>query len=143
MQSRLDEFRARRAQIVVVTFVQPGRLAQYLQVRPWPFRVLADPERAAYRAFGLESASWLRILRPQVILKYLALILRGWLPRPAHEDVHQLGGDFVLDTSGRIIYSYRSHDPTDRPSVDELIQAVAKSSEAELGEVRGQLEQTP
>ena len=128
MQSRLDEFCARNAEIVVITFVQPGRLAEYLHMRPWPFRVLADPERAAYRAFGLESASWWRILRPQVILKYLGLILRGWLPRPAHEDVHQLGGDFVLDATGRIIYSYRSHDPTDRPSVEELIEAVANAT---------------
>ena len=126
MQNRLDEFRSRNAEIVVITFVQPARLAEYLRTRPWPFRVLADPERAAYRAFGLESVSWRQILQPHVILKYLGLILRGWLPRPAHEDVHQLGGDFVLDASGQITYSYRSHDPADRPSVHELIESVAK-----------------
>lgn len=128
VQGRLDEFRARGAEVAVISFVQPSRLQAYLRLRPWPFRVLADPGRSAYRAFGLESAPWSRLFRPRVILRYLGLILRGWLPRLAHEDVHQLGGDFVIDTSGGIIYSYRSSDPTDRPSVDELLEAVAMAT---------------
>ena len=127
MQGRLDEFRSRGADVVVISFVAPERLQAYLRLRPWPFRVLTDPSRAAYRAFGLERASWGTLMRPRVILRYLGLILRGWLPRPAHEDVHQLGGDFVIDASGGITYEYRSSDPTDRPSVDELLEAVARA----------------
>ena len=113
---------------MVISFVQPERLQAYLRLRPWPFRMLADPDRAAYRAFGLERAPWSTLFRPRVIVRYLGLILRGWLPRPAHEDVHQLGGDFVINASGGIIYAYRSSDPTDRPSVDELLGAVAKAT---------------
>ncbi len=112
------------AEVVVVSFVRPDRLAQYLRVHPWPFTVLADPDRSAYRAFGLGRASWLRLLRPRVMARYLQLVWSGWKPEAAQEDVHQLGGDFVLDGSGRLVYSYRSADPADRPPVAELLAAV-------------------
>ena len=125
MQERLSEFEQRGAEVVVISFATPARLDQYLKIRPWPFRVLADPERVAYRAFGLERASWAQLLKPGVILTYLGLILRGRRPKAAHEDVHQLGGDFVLDRPGKLLYAYRSSDPADRPDVSELIAAVS------------------
>src|SRR5262245_4684629 len=91
-----------------------------------PFPVVGDPERAAYRAFGLERTSWGRLLRPGVVLRYLGLIFRGWLPRRPRsgEDVLQLGGDFVLNGEGRMVYAYRSAEPTQRPSIETLLQAV-------------------
>ena len=131
MQDQLQEFRTVGVDIVVVSFVQPTRLTQYLKVRPWPFRFLADPDRSAYRAFGLESASWWRLLHPRVIGRYLGLILRGRRPQMAHEDVHQLGGDFVLDRTGRVVYEFRSRDPADRPSIEELLAAVRRAAETQ------------
>lgn len=113
---------------MVVSFADAVRLKQYLRTQVWPFPVLADPDRAAYRGFGLERAGWWKLLRPRVWLVYLRLILRGWLPRPAHEDVRQLGGDFVVDRTGKVIYAHRSTDPTDRPSIDELLQVAAATS---------------
>lgn len=129
MKESLEDFRRLGAKIVVISFVPPDRLAQYLAMRPWPFPVLADPQRHAYRAFGLESAGWARLVRPRVILSYIRLILRGRVPRPAREDVHQLGGDFVLDRHGRIIFEYRSQDPADRPPVSDLLKALPRAGE--------------
>jgi peroxiredoxin len=122
----LEEFRALGAEIVVISFVQPERLSQYLKAHPWPFRVLADPSRTVYRAFGLGSATWMQILQPRVIARYFGLIFRGRMPHMAHEDVHQLGGDFVLDRTGRVVFEYRSRDPADRPRVSELLEAVRR-----------------
>ena len=124
----MDEFRALGAEILVISFVQPQRLSQYLSVHPWPFRVFADPLRASYRAFGLGSATWSQLFRPRVIVRYVGLILRGRIPHMAQEDVHQLGGDFVLDGTGRVVFEYRSSDPTDRPSVSDLLDAVRRAS---------------
>ena len=128
MRERLDEFRGLGAEIVVISFVGPERLSQYLKAHPWPFRVLADPSRSAYRAFGLGSATWMQLLRPRVIARYFGLIFRGRMPHVAQEDVHQLGGDFVLDRTGRIVFEHRSRDPADRPSVEELLAAVRQAS---------------
>jgi peroxiredoxin len=124
----LAEFQKLDAEVIVVSFVQPARLSQYLKSRPWPFRVLADPSRSTYRAFGMSSATWGQLLKPGVIAKYVSLIFRGRMPRMAHEDVHQLGGDFVLDRAGRVVFEYRSRDPADRPSVAALLDAVRQAS---------------
>jgi hypothetical protein len=63
-----------------------------------------------------------------VLLGYLRLVWRGWRPRRARqgEDVLQLGGDFILDKEGRLAYAYRSADPTVRPAVAVLLQAVQR-----------------
>jgi peroxiredoxin len=126
VHQRYEEFRALGAEVLVVTQARPGLLAAFLREQSLPFPAVADPERAAYRAFGLERTSWLTLLRPLVVLRYLRLLFRGWGPRrPAGgEDVLQLGGDFVLDREGRLAYAYRSREPTDRPSVETLLQAV-------------------
>lgn len=126
MQSRIREFRHLGAEVVVVSFVPPSPLKQYLSGHEWEFPVLADPDRRAYRAFGLERASWARLLRPRVLGRYLRLMLRGRMPRLAHEDVHQLGGDFVLDRDARVVFAHRSTDPADRPAVAELLEAVRR-----------------
>jgi peroxiredoxin len=128
VRAKHGQFQALGAQIIVISFVPPDRLNRYLAARSWPFRFFADPQRAAYRAFGLESATWLQILRPRVLARYFGLIFRGRMPQMAQEDVHQLGGDFVLDRAGRITYEYRSRDPADRPSVSELLDAVRQAS---------------
>jgi peroxiredoxin len=128
VEGAMGEIQELGAEVVVVSFVTPTRLHQYLRRRPWPFLVLADPERAAYRAFGLESAGWLRLLKPRVLVKYLALIARGRWPRMAHEDVHQLGGDFVISRRGQVVFDYPSSDPADRPSVSRLLAALAEAT---------------
>lgn len=134
MQERIKEFERLGAQVVVISFVKPDRLKQYLGRRAWTMRVLSDPELKAYHAFGLERASWLRMLRPRALLVYMQLILRGKMPQRPQEDVHQLGGDFILDPSGRVIYEYRSEDPTDRPTPTELLEVLASRAETSRGE---------
>ncbi len=87
-------------------------------------RVLADPDRKAYEAFGLERAGWSKLLRPRALVVYMKLILQGKMPKRPQEDVHQMGGDFVLDATGRVVYEYRSEDPADRPSPSELLEVL-------------------
>jgi hypothetical protein len=67
-----------------------------------------------------------------VIFKYVALMFRGWKPwKPnEEEDLMQLGGDFVLDADRRLVYAYRSSDPTDRPTVQVLLDAIRTASHA-------------
>ena len=46
-------------------------------------------------------------------------MLRGYAPKMPYkgEDVMQLGGDFVIDRSRRVVFAYPSGTPTDRPRV--------------------------
>lgn len=127
MRTKYDEIRRLGGEVLVVSFAQPALLAVYERDQALPFPLVADPSRAAYRAFGLERTSWRAILRGGVIWRYLRLMARGWAPQRGNkgEDVLQLGGDFVLDERRQVVYAHRSAEPTDRPPVEDLLQAVA------------------
>jgi peroxiredoxin len=134
-----DEVRRLGAEVVAVTQARPevlaaalaSVLAPILDSLSFPFPIVGDPDRVAYKAFGLERAGLTTMMRPGVILGYLRAIFRGWMPRKPlrGEDVLQLGGDFVLDREGRLVYAHRSATPTDRPSAQELIDVIMGGTE--------------
>jgi len=121
-----DEFAARGCSVLVVVQAKPEFLAHYLTRRSYRVAFASDPGRAAYQAFGLERTPLRSFLRPRVLLGYFTGMLRGYAPHMAYqgEDVLQLGGDFILDATGRIGFAYRSRNPTDRPAVSHLLAAL-------------------
>jgi hypothetical protein len=125
VQGRYEEIRGLGAVVLAVSFEPVERLPLYRERHGWVFPVVADPSRAAYRAFGLASAGWTRLLGPRVVGRYLELMLQGYPARPPGADVRQLGGDFVVDDGRRLVYAYRSADPADRPPASELVSALA------------------
>ena len=121
-----DQFQSRHCGILIVTQARPDVLAGFLTRYPQPVPVVGDPERVAYKAFGLERTSWWTFFRPGVIWRYMTHMFHGVRVRKPYdgEDVRQLGGDFILTRSGDIVYSYRDPDPTRRPTVAELLRVV-------------------
>ena len=123
VQKRHDEIRQLGATVLVVT---PSTPEAVRGVR-LPFEALCDPDRVAYRYFGLERGGLSMFFNLRVLGYYLRMLVSGlWPHRPeGGEDVYQLGGDFVLSADRRVLFAYRSHDPADRPGVDELIRPLA------------------
>jgi len=122
VRDRLDEFGD--AAIAVVTFSEPAASAAYQRDQLAPLTVLVDTDRRCYHAYGMGRGRVWRVWGPKTWWVYAGLIRRGrWLRRPT-EDTLQLGGDVVVRSDGRVGYLYRSGDPGDRPSLDDLIAAV-------------------
>ena len=89
-----------------------------------PFEVLLDPDREVYKAYQLER-SWLRAWHPKAIWVYIKRWFTGGTFYDSHgEDTSQLGGDFIIDRYGKLQLVYPSHDPTDRPPVDDLLAVI-------------------
>jgi hypothetical protein len=130
VQASYADIRQLGGEVLVVSFAAPRRVAVYLARYPLPFRAVSDPARAAYQAFALGRTSWPAMLRAGVVGRYLKLLFRGWrLDRPDRgEDIMQLGGDFVLDGQRRLVYAYRSAEPTDRPPASALVEAVRSAT---------------
>lgn len=126
MRDHYETVRRLGGEVLVVSFAQPALVALYERDQGLPFPIVTDPTRAAYREFGLERTSWRALLRGRVLWRYLRLMLRGLTPQRSNKgaDVLQLGGDFVIGEDRRLVYAYRSAEPTDRPPVEELLQAV-------------------
>lgn len=123
MSQRRDELGARP---LCITFAPPAVLAAFERELDVGIALYGDPERAVYRAFGFERGSLARVwLDPRVWLRYARLLGRGRRPAAVQQDTLQLGGDAVIGSDGQLRWIYRSAGPEDRPSVDELIAAIA------------------
>ena len=125
MQSVKEKFDQRDVAIVVVSFADPERLILYQQHHQWPFVLLADPDRSAYQTFDLQRLPWYSLLSPSTIRLYFELLLKGRrIQNYGRDDYYQTGGDFLVDHDGGVIFSYRSHDPSDRPPVSRLLAEI-------------------
>ena len=67
-----------------------------------------------------DQRSLLRSWSLKTVQSYVQLMRAGRRWRGIHGDSTQLGGDFVVDADGVVRLAYRSHDPTDRPSVEQF-----------------------
>ena len=126
MDAARDDLAAAGCSVLVVTQAKPEFLTRYLERSNWHVPIVADPGRAAYKAFGLERTGFLTFFRPAVVWGYLRGMLRGYAPKMPYkgEDVMQLGGDFVIDRSRRVVFAYPSATPTDRPRVSAIRAAL-------------------
>lgn len=125
MRDRLDEFGD--AEVAVVLFTRQRNLRGYRARYVEPLSVVTDEDRRLYRAFGLGRGSLWKVWGPKVLLKYATLLRAGGKVQKPTEDTSQLGGDFVIGRDGRLAYAFRSKGPDERPSVDELLDAVRRA----------------
>ncbi len=133
MDAAREELAALGCSVLVVAQAKPEVLSLYLSRQTWHLPIASDPERIAYRAFELERTGWLTFFRPGVMWKYLQGMFRGYgVKKPyAGEDVLQLGGDFILDKLGRVVFAYPSASPTDRPTLAAIREALLSRSSAD------------
>lgn len=126
MDAARDDLAAAGCSILVVSQARPEVLSLYLARQGWHVPIVCDPDRAGYAAFGLERTGWLTFFRPKVLWGYFRGMFRGYgVKKPyAGEDLLQLGGDFVLDRSRRVVFAYASADPVDRPGVGAIRAAL-------------------
>jgi alkyl-hydroperoxide reductase/thiol specific antioxidant family protein len=112
-----------------VAFDRPGCLRDsLLRGLDVPYPVLADCDRSAYRAWGLARGSVLSIWGdPRVWRRYASELAHGARLRRPGGDTLQLGGDFVVDPAGIIVYS-RPQRRDDRPPVAELLHALTHAA---------------
>jgi len=124
VRARLDDLPD--TDVVLMTFTDPTNIAAYRQRHAVDLPVVIDAGRSSYRAFGLGRGSLARIWGFRAARRYAEIFrtdgLSG-LRRPT-DDTRQLGGDFVIDPNGALIYGFWGEGPDDRPSIDDIVAAV-------------------
>ncbi|KAJ8270705.1 hypothetical protein GJAV_G00118290 [Gymnothorax javanicus] len=121
---------AQSVRVLVVSFNGLEGAQCWLQETGCKYDMLLDPERKMYAAFGL-GASYTKVFNFDTMLKYAEYMVLGrQFPQARSQfvsDFYQMGGDFVLDESGRVIYSQASQTPMNRPAIAEILAGIAKS----------------
>jgi len=129
-----EEFDRLNVGVLIISFGTLPAAERWLEETCNPFRLLLDPERTAYQAYGLER-SLARSWNLRTIWRYVQLLTSGRRWRGIQGDSAQLGGDFVVDADGIVQLAYRSHDPTDRPDVGDLLSIMHQRDKQRKGEL--------
>ena len=121
------------AEVAVAFFDATDRLGEYRRTFDVPdrIRLLADEERSLYAALGIGRGAVTAVWGRRTLVRYARLIRAGrtYTPHDPGTDTLQLGGDVVIGPDGRIASLHRPPDPDSRPSVEELVAAVAATGD--------------
>ncbi len=120
------------------------------ELRPYvadlPFAVIGDPDKLAYREFGVEAApralldprAWPTILRAVAVS--VGEVLRGRKPLPPSRRPHGgrvgLPADFLIAPDGAVLAARYGEHAGDQWSVGELLRLAAEARESEPSRAR-------
>jgi len=125
----MDEVTAAGGQVVIISFGLMEGAQRWLEDTKVSYKMLLDPERRIYHAFGLYR-SVAKVWGVASLVYYAEAMVAGRpLPKPyenVHDDTQQMGGDFIIDAQGVVRFVYPSKSNTDRPSVSAIVDELKK-----------------
>lgn len=123
MRDRLDEIRARGAELVVIGNGTRRFAAAFREDENLDCPVLVDPELIAYRAAGLRRGR-VELLSPRLPLNAVRALWNGHRQQEIQGDPWQLGGVLVLRPGGTLTYRHTSREAGDRAPLDDIVAAL-------------------
>lgn len=128
MRDRIDDIRDLGAELVIVgNGAQPFAVA-FGEDLELDCPILVDPALAAYRAAGLRRGR-VEILSPRLPFHAIRAIRSGSFQSTVQGDPWQLGGVFVIQTNGELLYRHASRDAGDHAPVGEILSSLAGNAE--------------
>ena len=128
MRQHEDELDTLDLRPVVVTFqASPLAEAYVLETNlEWP--IVSDESLTLYSAYGMHHGRIWDVWGPATIWVYLRLMMRGKWPHAPAGNVHQLGGDVLIDPQGIVRLHHVGSGPADRPSVQSIFDVIRSES---------------
>lgn len=107
---------------VVAVFQSPAQsIAQYVGRQDAPFPIVADPDMALYRRFGVEK-SWRGMVSWRVMGAALKAFRKGFFPGKVEGPPQRTPADFLIDAQGRIALAHYGKDIDDHIPLDTIAQ---------------------
>jgi len=125
VQKHISEFQNYHADIRVISFTPIEQLKTYQKNISGQFYLYSDTDRKFYHAMGLKRAGFFHIFHPKTIFQYTKYAIQGKKIQSTQEDVYQLGGDFIVNSAGELVYVFRGERPDDRPTPKEMLKVLA------------------
>lgn len=124
MREHQEEFSRIGLKVVIVTFESDYFAKSYVAENGLDWPLLVDGDRKAYRYYGMEVASFWDLWGPASWRAYLRELGKGEKLRPATGDIHQRGGDVLIDPHGIVRLHHVGEGPADRPSVASILARI-------------------
>ena len=114
--------------LAIISHASPESAKAFCEQRAPNALCLADPDRAAYHAYGLfQGTFWQTLHSPQIWKSNRRLAReKGFTPEvpPPGQDAYQMSGTFVIGMDGRVRLPYYYEDIADHPPVDLLLHGI-------------------
>lgn len=113
--------------IAVIMQGTPEATAEFAKKYAPGLLALADPERKAYQAFGLERGNIFQtVLNRKVWLAVSQARKKGYQLEepPAGQDAMQMSGTFIISRDGRVMLPYYYDHIADHPPLELLLDGV-------------------
>jgi peroxiredoxin len=123
-----DDLEATGGRVVLIGQATPRQAAHFRRRLELEWPVLADEERASYRAAGAKVATAVELLGPKVVAKGIQASRRSnvvqgrTVGHPA-----QLGGVLVIRPDGAVAWSHMAENASDNAAPEQIIAAVARA----------------
>jgi peroxiredoxin len=119
------DFEAAGAKLVLIGQLTPRHATHFRRREKIGLTVLADNDRASYRAAGARKGGAAQLLGPSVVAKGVMTSLKtGKLQTRTIGDPAQLGGAMVIAPDGTVAWSHMARDAGDNTPPEELLAAV-------------------
>ena len=129
MDRAREQFEAAGAKLVLIGQLTPRHAAHFRRRQGIDLPVLADEERASYKAAGAKIGGAADLIGPKVMAKGVLTSLRtGKTQTRTIGSATQLGGAMVIRRDGTIAWSHMAEDASDNASPEEILAAVREAA---------------
>ena len=129
MDGAQKDFDAAGANLVLIGQLTPRHAAHFRRRQGLGVRVLADEERASYRAAGAKIATVAELLGPGLVAKGLLTSLKtGRAQTRTSGHPAQLGGAMVIAPDGSVVWSHMAEDASDNAPPEEILAALRQAA---------------
>jgi alkyl hydroperoxide reductase subunit AhpC len=115
------------AAVAVVTFETPARARRYAEGTALPWPLLLDETRRVYQEYNMSRAGFWDVWGMETWWAYAKEMLRLRMPKRAHADALQRGGDVIVDPEGVVRFLHVGRGPADRPSAEMILDIMGNS----------------
>jgi alkyl hydroperoxide reductase subunit AhpC len=124
LRSHYHRIKEAGGEVLLVSFYPPDRTENWARRFDLPFKVASDPSRDVYRRYGLGTAQGLDAHTFASVMEGIKGFIKiGRIPEHIqHWD--QLGGYFVVNSKGEVLYAHVCQSAIDNPPVEELLAAM-------------------
>ena len=116
-------------QVIFVSTADPETTRRFQKWIGSQNRFICDESGDLFPKFGLSRATLAQAISPKVLARGLVSLMRGNINGLPAGDPLRLGGTFVFDSEGKVVWSHVSKDVSDNSSVVSVRTALANASE--------------
>lgn len=124
LQQDVGRIREAGGDIVAIGMGTPAHAADFRRSSGIEFGLLVAPDAALHQAAGFAGGDWMRVLGPRAWPSIVRATRKGHRAKRTGADMSQLGGTFVIDTDGAVVWEHRARHSGDNSSSDDIVRAL-------------------